>query len=597
MTVAAPATSAALLELRGIHKRYGGVRALQGADFVLGRRGVVHGLLGENGAGKSTMLGILSGQIQPDEGELLLEGAPIVFRDPPSALANGIAMVSQETAVAPRLSVAENILLGRRLVRAGAAISWRRTHAKATAVLDSLGLDYDPRSTVASLRPDQRQMVEIARALSQEARVLILDEPTSLLSTEEVDALFRCVERLKLEQVSVVFVSHRLTEVFGIADELTVLRDGRTAASGRCAEFDVHSLVDAMVGQQGAWESRQLAARQHEADVEAKVVLSVSELLAPGLAAPVSLELRRGEIVGLAGLVGAGRSEVLEAIYGVRRASAGATSLDGRPLDARSPREAIDAGVGFLPPDRKRDGLVLSMSVRENITMTSTLRNSRLRRPATSREERLTREICDSMRVRTSSTSARAGTLSGGNQQKVALGKLLADDPRVLLLDEPTRGVDVSAKADIHDLLRAAAERGTALLVSSSEYPELLELCDRILVMFAGRIVTSLQARDTTEAELASWAEDRSGERGASAGGAFGGRTAGPAADPARTRPVGRNAPLPPRARARRGAVRRARRYAEVLLHDDQPREHADERVGPVGDRARDDIRADRRRR
>ena len=511
LSAAAPASSAALLELRGIHKRYGGVRALQGADFVLGSRGVVHGLLGENGAGKSTMLGILSGQIQPDEGELLLEGTPVVFRDPPSALANGIAMVSQETAVAPRLSVAENILLGRRLVRAGAAINWRRTHAKAAAVLESLGLDYDPKWTVANLRPDQRQMVEIARALSQEARVLILDEPTSLLSTDEVEGLFRAVEHLKLEQVSVVFVSHRLTEVFGIADELTVLRDGRTAASGACSEFDVHSLVDAMVGQQGAWESRQLAARKHQADAQAPVVLSVSELLAPGLAAPVSLEVRRGEIVGLAGLVGAGRSEVLEAIYGVRRAISGSTSLDGRPLDARSPRAAIDAGVGFLPPDRKREGLVLSMSVRDNITMTSTLGKLRLRRPLRSSEERLTRGICESMRVRTSSSSARAGTLSGGNQQKVALGKLLAYDPRVLLLDEPTRGVDVSAKADIHDLLRGAAERGTALLVSSSEYPELLEVCDRILVMYAGTVVTSLAARETTEAELASWAGGHEG--------------------------------------------------------------------------------------
>jgi ABC-type sugar transport system ATPase subunit len=497
---------APVLELNGIHKRYGGVHALRGAALRLGEAGVVHGLLGENGAGKSTMLGIMSGQIQPDAGEILMAGVPITLRDPADALRHGIAMVSQETAVAPRLTVAENILLGRRLVRRGATISWRRTIAKASSILDSLGLDYNPRALVGELRPDQRQMVEIARALSQESRVLILDEPTSLLSNDEVESLFASVQHLKHAGVSVVFVSHRLTEVFAIADELTVLRDGLTAASGRCADFDVHSLIDAMVGQDGAWANRQRTSTVRVGNREAPVVLSVDNLLAPGLGEPVSLEVREGEIVGLAGLVGAGRSELLEAIYGARPQSRGMTYIGDRTLNARSPRQAIDAGVGFLPPDRKGQGLVLSMSVRDNINMTVSLHKRRFRRPAFDLEERLSRQICDSMRVRTPSGAARAGTLSGGNQQKVALGKLLAHEPRLLLLDEPTRGVDVSAKADIHDLLRNAADRGTGLLISSSEYPELLELCDRLVVMFCGRVVASLPAASTTEPDLAAWA-------------------------------------------------------------------------------------------
>ena len=495
-----------LLELSGIHKRFGGVHALRGADLKISGAGVVHGLMGENGSGKSTLLCVLSGQLRADEGQLSIEGAPASFANPTAALRGGIAMVSQETALASELTIAENIFLGRRMARRFGRIDWRATRRHATEVLDRLELTFDPGWQVERLRPDQKQMVEIARALSMDTRVLILDEPTSSLTDDQVQALFRAVRQIKAGGVSTVFVSHRLTEVFDLVDELTVLRDGSTAAHGPVAEFDPHSLVDTMVGRQGAWKSYARAERSSHADAEGLPALKIESMSIAGHVQDVDIELKRGEILGIAGLVGAGRSELLEGIFGIRPLATGSIAIDGTQVSLRSPRSAIEHGVGFLPPDRKSQGLVLQRTIDENLTMVSTLSRSRLLPPGGRDVDQKSEEIARAMRLRASSRRAPVSSLSGGNQQKVAVGKWLMADSRILLLDEPTRGVDVAAKAEIHQLLRSVAATGVAVLVVSSEHDELIELCDRIVVMFRGRIVASMSAEQADESMIARYA-------------------------------------------------------------------------------------------
>lgn len=492
-----------LLAMVAIHKHFGGVRALQGTDLTLQKGGVVHSLMGENGSGKSTLLGILSGQLRPDAGSVFLDGESVTFSNPAQAVARGIAMVSQEIAVAPDLSVAENILLGRRLVRGPAGIDWARTRARAADVLERLGLDLDPAVLVRRLRPDQRQMVEIARAASMNARVLILDEPTSSLTDDEVQNLFRAVRRMTDQGVAIIFVSHRIPEVLEIADHITVLRDGRTVSTGPVREYDGDALVDAMVGRAGARVAAGNAPGT-EPGADRSAALELHDVCAANAVREVTLSVRRGEIVGLAGLVGAGRTELLEAIFGLRPITDGSVLLEGNPLSAHAPRQAIERGLGYLPPDRKTQGLVLQLSIKENLTMVANLDRPRLSIVRDRRNAAQVEEAVTTMRISAPSLDAPAGTLSGGNQQKVALAKWLAAGTRVLLMDEPTRGVDVAAKAEIHELLRRATTRGLALLVSSSENDELLALCDHILVMFRGSVVARLSAAEASEATIAS---------------------------------------------------------------------------------------------
>jgi ABC-type sugar transport system ATPase subunit len=466
--------------------------------MVLEKTGVVHALMGQNGSGKSTMLNILSGQLRPDEGVIAIGGSRVTFRSPPDALAHGISMVSQETALAEDLSIAENILLGRRLIRGRIGIDWGATRDRAREVLEQIGADYDPAWVVRSLRPDQKQMVEIARAMSTDVRILVLDEPTSSLTDEETKGLFVAIRRLKERGVCIIYVSHRLPEVFEISDEMTVLRDGVTVAEGQKDDFSPRSLVATMVGT----EKPLAPGPTRMCDVEAVPVLQIRGLTLEGSVSNVDLDVHEGEIVGLGGLLGSGRREVLEAIYGLRRPSSGAILLSGKPLKNESPLAAIKHGVGFVPPDRKTQGVVLPMTVQDNLAMAATSERRRLSSPRNGTIEEECRATSRLLSIK-AALDAEVRTLSGGNQQKVALGKWLLRPPKVLLLDEPTRGVDVSAKGEIHRLLREAASRGIAMLVSSSEYDELCDLCDRIVVFFRGCVVATILRDEATETRLA----------------------------------------------------------------------------------------------
>ncbi|MFN8224121.1 MAG: sugar ABC transporter ATP-binding protein [Gaiellales bacterium] len=500
MSLALAGTPEPLLLAERMHKRYGGVHALRGATLEVGR-GEVHALVGENGSGKSTMLKLLSGQVLPDGGTITFAGAPVTFRRPTDALRHGIATVTQETTLAPDLSIAENVFLGHRMVKRGPVIDWRATRQRAREALDRLGIDIDLETAVRRLRPDQQQMVEIARALSMDARLVILDEPTSSLTDDEVETLFALVGRLREEGVTTIFVSHRLQEVFALADRVTVLRDGHSVGGGALDTFDRAKLIHLMVGR----ELEEISVTAVAAPAS-NAGLRLRGLTSPGHFEDIDLDVAPGEIVGLAGLVGAGRSELLEAVFGLHPPSAGSVEVDGVPVRFRSPRAAVRGRVGFVPADRKLQGLVLEMSVRENLVMAATARSPRLSPPRVGREGPIVSEAVSRMRIRAHSPGVPVSTLSGGNQQKVVLGKWLATRPHVLLLDEPTRGVDVGAKSEIYRLLLEAAEQGIAVLVSSSELPELQLLCDRIVVMFRGRMVASLARDEATEARIAHFA-------------------------------------------------------------------------------------------
>ncbi|HEY1317019.1 MAG TPA: sugar ABC transporter ATP-binding protein [Gaiella sp.] len=491
------ATDGAFLRVSGLHKRFGGVHALRGAELAV-RGGEVHSLVGANGSGKSTLLNILSGQVEPDAGTIVLDGEPVRFRDPSRALAHGIATVTQETTLVPELSVAENILLGPRKVRRWYGIDWRASRRRAAEIKELLGAEFSVRDQVSDLPADQRQLVEIARAISMNARVLLLDEPTSSLTETEVESLFDLVRSLKARGMTTIFVSHRMSELFALADRVTILRDGRTVETGEIGAYDPDRIIERMVGAAPAPATAHTSAAE-----EREPALRVHGLSVPGHVHDATLTVAAGEAVGIAGLTGSGRTELLEAIFGMRRPSAGRTEVGGAELRHGHVAHAIEHGLAYVPGDRKSQGLVLSMSVSENLMMATTSRRMRLRVPSRSRERAEARTVAATFGIVAPSTEAACRTLSGGNQQKVVIAKWMRGSPAVLLMDEPTRGVDVGAKREIYRLLADARERGVGILVSSSETEELLLLCDRILVMARGRIVASLDRAHATEANLA----------------------------------------------------------------------------------------------
>ncbi len=485
----------AFLEFRSVSKRFPGVQALDGVGFSVAR-GSCHGLIGENGAGKSTLGKILGGIYRSDGGEILLEGRPIRPETPLEARALGIALVHQELSFCPNLTVAENLSLGDLPSRFG-WLDRKALRSRAREMLREIGSTADTEAAVGTLSPGREQQLQIAAAVGTRARVIVMDEPTSALSAGETREFARLVGDLKARGITLIYVSHRMDELFAVCDAITVLRDGRHVATEAIGATSPDRVVSQMIG-------RALSAAQpaHLDLSPGEERLSVADLASPGRFSGVNLSVRAGEVVGIAGLVGAGRSEVLEAIFGLDPAATGQVRVDGRGLGLGSVTAAMDSGLGLLPEDRKRQGLVLTMNVRENCTLSALPLFSRrgwLRRRG---ERRAAADACRLLQVKAPSTESPVAGLSGGNQQKITLAKWLVRSCGILLVDEPTRGVDVGAKAEVHRLLGDLACRGKAVLLVSSELPELIGLCSRILVMRGGRIVAQLGRPDFSEDAL-----------------------------------------------------------------------------------------------
>ena len=495
--------TAPLLRMSGISKRFPGVLALDNVDFEVGPA-EIHALLGENGAGKSTLLKILSGAQRPDSGEIVFAGEPISLAHPHDAQQLGIVTIYQEFTLAPNMSVAENVFIGREPTR-GVFLDWRKMEAETRAVTARIGLHHDPTRIVRDLSVAEQQMVEIARALSMKSRLIVMDEPTSALSSTEVEKLFAIIRDLKREGISVIFVTHRLEEVMEICDRHTVLRDGRLVGGGAIAETTIDGIIRSMVGR----EVNALFAHRAPAET-GPVALAVEGLTRRGnsrdphatVIENVSFSVKRGEILGLAGLVGAGRTETARAIFGADHFDSGRILVGGESVAIRSPRDAIRHGIGLVPEDRKQQALFLALAIRMNISMAALNRVSRAGGFLDERKEQeLVEEYRRALNIRMAGPDQLVSNLSGGNQQKVVLARWLALRPQVLIVDEPTRGIDVGAKVEVHNLLYEMASSGIAVIAISSELPEVLAISDRIVTMREGR-VTGETMRDAANQEV-----------------------------------------------------------------------------------------------
>lgn len=495
-----------LLEVREVSKAFGGAQALAGVDLSL-ERGTVHAVVGHNGAGKSTLMKILSGVVQPDRGRLLLNGEEIICRDPREAQERGISMVHQELSVIEDLDVAENIFLGREPSH-GAGLTHRaKLDRTARELLQKLGLDWPVRSKCSTLSVGEKQMVEIARAISWDANVLILDEPTSALSQREQHALFDLIERLKASGLGILYISHRLDEILQLADTVSVLRDGKNVGKFQRGEFDHAALIEMMIG-------RSIEKAASAVNKQGEKVLEIAGLHSrSGRLNGIDLSVRAGEIIGLAGMLGSGRSELFECVFGLRRYESGAIAIDGTAQQFKSPIDAMAKGIGLVPEDRKVQGIFAGTALWKNMMLASVhdlfarlgfVKEREARQTATEQAKRL------DIRFRTIHQDI--GFLSGGNQQKAILARWVLRDPKLLLLDDPTAGIDVGAKSEIHALIGELASQGVAILVSSSEFEELVGLCHRILVIRDGRIIDEVDGMTATEHSLVLKATGGTGE-------------------------------------------------------------------------------------
>ncbi|MGH3141615.1 MAG: sugar ABC transporter ATP-binding protein [Gaiellales bacterium] len=484
-----------LVELRGLTKNYGGVRAVADVSLSIDE-GTVHALVGENGAGKSTLVKILTGVIQPDEGEIRINGRPTHIGDPHAALRLGIVAMYKEPTVFQDLSVAENGFAGRHPKTALGTVDWRAMRRETERVLQEFGVDIGPDTPVRGLGVADRQLLEIAKALSSSARILIMDEPTAALSPHEVENLFATVRRLRERGVAIVFISHRLEEAEEIADVVTVLRDGSHVVTRPIADLPQAEIVRLMVGR-----SLDALFPKEEAEI-GDVVLEAKSLRRRGVFSNVSFRLNRGEIVGLAGFVGSGRTEVARTLFGIDALDGGELWIDGRRFTPRSPRAALRRGLAYLPEDRLQQGLVQPMSIGQNVSMAvlPRLTPAGVLRPR--RERRLANRFVEQLKIRATSVAQAVRSLSGGNQQKVVLAKWLAAAPKILVLDEPTPGVDVGTKADVHRTISHLATQGLTILLISSELPEILGMSDRVLVMCEGRIVAEFPRAEATQERI-----------------------------------------------------------------------------------------------
>jgi len=511
-----------LIQLRKLSKSFSGVPALRNVSLEISR-GKVHAICGENGAGKSTLIKIISGVVVPDAGEILVEGKDFRTGDIHAAEAAGVAVLHQESTAFPDLNAIDNIFVGREITWAGGLLLDRAEMRRQTiTALERLGKTIDIDVPLRNLPLAQRQMTAMARALSRDCRCLIMDEPTASLSARETEVLLKLVRQLRNQGVSVLYVSHRLEEVFAIADRVTVLRDGECVATRDISDVDTEQLIKLMVGRQVVDRSEPnsnttgaatlKSVRQQEpkplggdlvhSAVDSNPVIEVRALTSHGRFEDISFSVRPGETVGLAGLVGAGRSEIVRAIFGIDRYDSGEILVDGRRLQPRSVKAAIDAGLGLVPEDRQHEGLVLPMSVRDNVSLAILDKLTKASLIDFEKETELVSRQVEQLSVRTPGLHAAAYTLSGGNQQKLVIAKWLVRQPKAMILDEPTRGVDVAAKAQVHRLIRKLAISGAATILISSEFPELLAMCDRIIVLCEGRITGELDGTRATQEQV-----------------------------------------------------------------------------------------------
>jgi len=486
------AAETALLEVREVSKSFGAVAAVQGVSFPL-HAGEAHALVGENGAGKSTIVKMLAGVHEPDTGTLLVSGEPVVFHSPAEAKAAGIAVIYQEPTLFPDLSVAENIAMGNQPLTRLRQIDRKAMNANAATLFARLGVHIDPVRPARGLSIADQQLVEIAKALSSEARVLIMDEPTAALSGVEVERLFAVVRALRDEGAAIMFISHRFEEITALCERVTILRDGRHVATELVADLSVDDMIRRMVG-------RDLSALFPKQEAElGEVMLEVDGLGREGVFRDISFSVRAGEIVALAGLVGSGRSEVMQAVFGVDPYDSGSVTFRGKRLRKQSPRSAMAAGMALVPEDRRQQGLIMELSIERNVTLPRSRALSRLGMLFGPAERNEAFTWTRQLQTKLGRLSDPVGTLSGGNQQKVVLAKWLATGPKLLIVDEPTRGIDVGTKAEVHRLMSSLAAQGLAVVMVSSELPEVLGMADRVIVLREGRIAAHLTREEATE--------------------------------------------------------------------------------------------------
>lgn len=481
-----------ILEMKGIHKRFQGVHALNGVNFTL-RKGEVHALVGENGAGKSTLMKILVGLFPPNEGEIVLRGKKVTFKSIRDTRDAGISMIFQEFNQVKYMNVMENIYLGREPLNRLKQIDYAKMYKDTKNVLDKIGVNIDPKAKVADLTVAKNQLVEIAKAISYNSDIIIMDEPTSALSNTEIDNLLKIVRSLKDEGKSIVFISHKLEEIYGVCDHVTVLRDGNFIGTDKVKNISAKQLIKMMV-------DRDITELFPKIKVDiGEVVFEVKDLTIEGQFKDISFQLRKGEILGLSGLMGAGRTEIAEAIVGERKLDKGEIFLHGKKINIKLPKHAIEQGIAMIPEDRKKNGLVLKLTVKQNILMSSLKRCLKTGFLRKSLEKKYVNQFAKMLEIKMSNENQVSGNLSGGNQQKVVVSRVLNADPDIIILDEPTRGIDVKTKSEIHRLMSQLAQQGKSIIMISSELPEILGMSDRIIVLHEGEISGELSCEEADQ--------------------------------------------------------------------------------------------------
>ena len=489
-----------ILEMIDVSKSFPGVQALKNVSFRL-RPGTVHALMGENGAGKSTLMKCLIGLYQMNSGKILLRGKEVTIKDPSEAAKNGIAMIHQELSTVNERSVAENLYLGRQPTRGKIFVNHKAMYKQAANLLKELGIPIDPYEKMGNLTVAKMQMVEIAKAISYNSDVVIMDEPTSALTTREVEQLFEMIANLKAKGVAIIYISHKMEEIFQISDEITVFRDGMMVGSDYAKNLDIHTLIRMMVG-------RNLDEMYPKVECEiSDVVMRVENLSAGSAFSDVSFDLRRGEILGFAGLMGAGRTELMETLFGLRKKTGGRIFINDKEVHIKSPADATAHGLAMITEDRRRTGIIPVSSVRDNIVVANLKKYvTKLRLINKRKMQSDTNEYVKKLQIKTSSNDVRVQDLSGGNQQKVLVARWLLTNPDILLVDEPTRGIDVGAKAEIHTLITQMAADGKAIIMVSSEMPEVLGMSDRVLVMHEGRMTGIIDRKEATQERIMQYA-------------------------------------------------------------------------------------------